>query len=81
MFSYIARELAELGKILYEALHIRDRVELLRSLLLGCELLNVVLCILAEISEVEIHVLFEKGVLILADEDFLGRVNKTPLII
>ena len=65
MLSDVARKFPELRIVLDKALHVCYRVQLCISMGLGSKLLNVVLCILTKVSEIQIHVLLEERVLIL----------------
>ena len=67
----IPGQATEFGKFFNKSLHVFNAVQLLSLSLFRCELLDVVFRILTEVTKVEVHVLSEERILVLADHDVL----------
>ena len=71
MFRDIARQLPELGVILHEPLHVRDRLDVHIGLCFCLVLVDIALDIGAQIPQVQEHVLLEICILITRQHNFL----------
>ena len=69
MFAHVSGQFAKLGVILHETFHVRDGIDVHGVLGLGLILLDVLFDVLAQVSEVLVHVLLEERVLVLGEDD------------
>jgi hypothetical protein len=79
MLAHVARQPAEFGVFLDEALHVGYRFDVGVVLRLSLVLFHVLLDVAAEIAKVEKHVLLEEGILVLCEHDFLEINLKTSV--
>jgi hypothetical protein len=64
MFADVAGQFAELWVLFNETLHVRYRFDICIVLRLGLVLFHVVLDVPAQVTKVEVHVLFEERILV-----------------
>lgn len=71
VLAHVARQLAEFGVLLDEALHVGYGFDVGVVLGLGLVLLDVLLDVAAQVAKVHVHVLLEEGVLVLREHNLL----------
>ena len=70
VFTDVTRQFPEFGKIFYESLHIRNRLNRSITFRLRLVLFDILFDVSTKVAKVEVHVFLEEGVLILRQYDF-----------